>query len=216
MDRWLAAWLSRAGYRVVALSAFEGWNDYSATVSRHDRQSIQSVSALKELEAWLESPFHVIGASLGAMYGLQAFSANPQAKSLVLAVGGENFAGTITDSLLPLVIRNKVDRQQKYNLKTDQDYEQFMRKNFFVDPGLALKDEDKSDKYLLFLSESDYIVPTRYQLSLAAQLPRAQIHRFRTGHLTTIFRAYFLYQNEILSFLGQRDSSGLEGGCLNT
>ncbi|MFN8790625.1 MAG: hypothetical protein ACK5Y2_04135 [Bdellovibrionales bacterium] len=75
-----------------------------------------------------------------------------------------------------------------------------MRKNFFVNPDLALKDEDKSKNYLLFISDTDYIVPTRYQLALAAQLPRAQILRFCVGHLTTIFRAYFFYQEEILNF----------------
>lgn len=201
IDRALGTRLALEGYEVYALASFEGWNDYSADPDRHDRQSIQSLSALKELQKWIKRPHYVIGASLGAMYGLQAFADDPKVKKMILVVGGENFAGIITDSKMMIASGNKKDRMKSYHLKTDKQYFEFMKHHFYVDPGLFVRTETQSDKYLIFVSKSDKVVPTPYQERLIQHLPDAQVIEMKSGHVLTIARTYLLYQKEILQFL---------------
>lgn len=201
LDQFFATRLALKGYPTYVLSSFEGWDDYSSNISRHDRQSVQSISALKELQHWLDRPTYFIGASLGAMYGLQAFGSDPAVKKIVLVVGGEDFAGIITDSELPIATRNKEERKKQFNLKSDYDYRIFMKGQFCSDPSLFVRKETESQKYLIFISENDKIVPTAYQEALVRRLPHAHVIHLRTGHMMSVVRTYLFFQKEILRFL---------------
>ncbi len=201
LDRQMGKYFCSRNVTFYILAKFDGFADKDFDLTRHDRQIRGNTAALKELIQWIHEPVNLMGASLGALYAAAAMGADPQIGKVVLTVGGTDLAGILTESELASVTVQKTNRKKLYHLSSDEEYLQLMRKSIHFDPGIFLSEEKASERYLLYISNADTDVPTKFQNQLAAQLPKAKKLYFETGHIWTVVRTYLFHREEIFNFL---------------
>ena len=201
LDRQMGKYFCSRNVTFYILAKFDGFADKDFDLTRHDRQIRGNTAALKELIHWIHEPVNLMGASLGALYAAAAMGADPQIGKVVLTVGGTDLAGILTESELGSVTIQKTNRDKIYHLSSDEEYLQLMRKSIRFDPGIFLSEEKASERFLLYISNTDTDVPTKFQKQLAAQLPKAKKLYFETGHIWTVVRTYLFHREEIFNFL---------------
>ncbi len=201
LDRQMGKYFCSRNVTFYILAKFDGFADKDYDLTRHDRQIRGNTAALKELIQWIHEPVHLMGASLGALYAAAAIGADSQIGKVVLTVGGIDLAGILTESDLASVTIQKTNRKKNYHLSSDEEYLQLMRNSIHYDPGIFLSEERNSERYLLFISNVDTDVPSKFQKQMAAQLPKAKKLYFETGHIWTVIRTYLFKRDEIFNFL---------------
>lgn len=162
-------------------------------VSDHDHTHRRVASAIKggiivtrSLPQINSEKVGLFGVSLGGILGSVAYGVIPEISAATFLVNGGDVPYILTYSDQKSIIRIKNARMAEQNLKTDEEYEAYLRNNLTLDPMHFAKLID-ADSTKLFLSKTDLSVPSAKQMEYynAIGAPR-ETSFFSLSHINTI------------------------------
>lgn len=145
-------------------------SDTLVPVSDHDHTHRRVASAIKGgmiiAHSFLQintEKVGLFGVSLGGILGSVAYGVIPQISAATFLVNGGDVPFILAYSDVGSIVKVRNARMAEQNLKTVEEYEEYLRKNLNLDPMHFAKLIDP-DSTKLFLSKTDTSVPTVKQM----------------------------------------------------
>lgn len=167
--------------------------DSLVPVSDHDHTYRRAVAAIKGGLSVAHSLIDIntekiglFGISLGGILGSVAYGVIPEISAATFLVNGGDIPHILAYSDQSIVIKLRTARMAEQNLKTIEEYEDYLRKNLTLDPlHFAKLIEPSSTK--LFLSRKDLSVPTVKQMEYYTAIGSpSETSFYSLSHINTI------------------------------
>ncbi len=202
LDRAFAGALCRRGRHVVIAERWTDFDEVAFDFDLHNRFFGRASRALTMIAERYPGPVHIIGTSVGALFGISALVRIPSVDRAVLIVGGVPFTEVIARSDTKDMIRLREERRKRFGVTGDKDYVDRLNAVFkWNDLDRLSADVLKNKNLLLIMGAEDYGVPTLNQRNFAARFPGAQAIVHDSGHFGTIVKSFFLDFDTIIKFL---------------
>lgn len=180
-----------------------------ANLKIHDHSYVRALRGLRALkqellrDPYVSGEFGILGMSLGGMLAAYISGVEGDFKASVIIVGAGNVAGVLSHSDQELVRAQREARQNRYGLKSREDYEWYLRSFITLDPLETIGNAPAKSVYL-FIASSDTTVPTRFQRELRDRANAPLVFEMRGGHLEGIVKAGTLHAGKITGFFEMR------------
>ncbi len=145
----------------------------------------------------------LLGISFGGIRGFYQMGFDPRVKAGAFIVSGGPIQHIMAYSKQVVAQRIRKAQMKVANIKTVDDYLQYLNENISLDLQEALKARSPDDFYL-FISRSDSWVPTHYQWYVWSSIGQPKFEKFLLGHLTTPIWVSLTRKRCILDFYNDR------------
>lgn len=167
--------------------------DTLVPVSDHDHTYRRAVAAIKgglvvaaELADINIKKVGLFGISLGGILGSVAYGVTPEISAATFLVNGGDVPHILAYSDQSIVIKLRTQRMAEQNLKSFEEYENYLRQNLTLDPLHFAKLIDPSSTKL-FLSKKDFSVPTVKQMEYYSAIGSpSETSFYSLSHINTI------------------------------
>ena len=189
-----------AGIRTLLIRGWTGDLEQDIDPSTHDRGSLRGVAAIRQtLSFFGVSRAGVYGTSLGGIVASTAAGVDSRIDALVTTVAGGNVLETLTSSDQEILARLRSDRMQKYGLKTQEEYREFLSRAITINASEWTRPELRDRTWLVVATE-DTTVPTRVQNELWEQWGRPRRTDISSGHIGTVVWVEVTYAYDFARF----------------
>jgi hypothetical protein len=177
-------------------------------LSIHDhsylRASLSLVPLIKKIRnSNPQAKLGVMGTSLGGMLAAYVAGTNPEIIASVIVVGAGNVAGVLAHSNQELVIKQRNERMNHFNLKSVEEYELLLKRAVYHDPLVYAQGMPPKSSYL-FIATSDATVPTKYQQELRRNIREPLVYEMAGDHVNGIIKAGTVHLKKIVNFMRLR------------
>jgi hypothetical protein len=173
----------------------------------HDLNALISRTAIipSYLLDWLESRTEVdrqaigfLGISMGGIRAALAMGIDSRPKAGILIVAGGNLPEILTYSQQDnaVIFREHVMRRE--GLSNSQDLLNYFKKGLLWDP-LSFAEDHDHERFLMFASSNDKVVPSKNQRDLWIALGRPKVYELSFGHVgsalasVTYFKTFYRF-----------------------
>lgn len=185
-----AAYFSQHGYLVIMTHLFNTeLNTDKPDTTKADNDyfkfAIGTDALLKMVDQQFslppDMPVFGLGSSQGAVASIIIASQNSRFKAIWTAVGGGDLPEIYAHSLVPQVIKFRVNHMKVLGIKDNNYYEQYLRAHLKNDPGISCK--GLTIPFHQTIAIYDDLVPTITQEFLVDQCPPHSVKRAKVDHI---------------------------------
>jgi len=179
------------------------WTDdqeYNLELEIHDRIYRRAQRAIDILlKHSFEEDVGILGTSLGASHAAIASMRNDRISAIFLIVGGAPISSILVSSDQKVLREGKEKRFALYGFRSLQEYEAALKKVIPFEP-LSMKPVRGTPRMGMAISNSDSIVPTRFQLQLKNAWKPTLVLESNFGHVGAILETWLCHEAKIVGF----------------
>ncbi len=185
-----AAYFTQHGYLVMMTHLFDSElnaekPDTTKADSDYNKFAIGTDALLKLVDAQFSlpptMPVFGLGSSQGAVASIIIASQNTRFKAIWTAVGGGDLPEIYAHSLVPQIIKFRINHMKVLGIKDNNEYEQYLRSHLTNDPGISCK--SLTIPFHQTIALYDDLVPTVTQEYLVEQCPPHSVKRAKVDHI---------------------------------
>jgi hypothetical protein len=193
-----------AGIRTLLIRGWTGDLEQDIDPATHDRGSLRGVAAIRQTLSFFGiSRAGVYGTSLGGIIASTAAGVDSRIDALVTTVAGGNVLETLSSSDQEILARLRSERMQKYDLKTQEEYREFLARAITINASDWTRPELRDRTWLVVATE-DTTVPTRVQNELWEQWGRPRRTDISSGHIATVVWVEVTYAYDFARFFKEK------------
>ncbi len=200
IDRSYAAQLCAAGFTVFILDNWSNRDEFDLDLRIHERFYERAMRAVETVLVHTKARYvGLLGTSVGAMQATVAASKFPRIRGVFAIVGGTPVPNVTAESEQDLMREVREARFVKFGFHNMAEYAQAIDRVFPLDPGKlprAFRGKDLG----MVISESDTLVPTKYQERLREFWQPKYLHAFSSGHVLTVVRTWLSLRDDVVGF----------------
>jgi hypothetical protein len=207
IDRSYAKTFCEQGYNVYILNHWTEDQETESDLEIHQKFYGKAQRAVNLTLQQIKTPYiGMIGTSVGALHASISASLADQLNTVFVIVGGTPIAEVVTTSDQKAMKDLHEERTKRFGFENDQEMIAGIDKAFDLEP-IELDQGFKNKSLGMIIAKKDSTVATRTQEKLREFWNPKKVIYINSGHFWAIVKAWFFYDEEILQFFEENNTT---------